>query len=294
MPRSFKDKATEIIYSSDHKNRIGAALAESALDVVYSGSYADICDDIDFLKACDEKFHDRFCCEVYEASSAKMLKDAGIRWFFATTFNSFEEIKTAINQGADSVRIAGLPCFRLSLVSSVIGPQRTIRIDPCPKKEADISLYNDLACTFWVPPQQAETLYAEFPQLIYEFVDDESVSHMTAMAETYYTQAWTGDVGLLLYTPISPTDERQYPDLAALPPDFAHKRANCNQRCQFDACHYCRRQFERLEMLKKNKEKLEAAMGQLNNLKDTAKETLESFEKVKAEIDQIKAEIPND
>lgn len=294
MPRLFKDKATEIIYAAEHKNRIGAALAESSLDVVYSGSYADLCDDIDFIKACDEKYHDRFSCEVFTVKSGLMLKDAGIRWFFADTYNSFEEIKTAINIGACSVRISGLPCFRLSLVSSLVGPQGSIRLNPCPHCSADISLYNDLAYTFWVPPQQAETLYGEYPQLIYEFVDDADVSYMTAMANTYYTQAWASNVSFLLGVPIAPDDERHYPDLAALPADFAHKRANCNQRCQFDACHYCRRQFERQAALTENKERLKAAMGQLNELKENAQNTLSSFEAVKAEIDQIKAETPND
>lgn len=227
-------------------------IADTTLNVVYVCPIENV--DKESIKAIATNYPERFIAEVSptQYDLIEYFNKNNIKWCSRYTCYNFHTLKILKNMGAASFKIEGELLHRLDdVVATINNAETPIFINPIPNLSLLEIKYDNPITSSWINPKHMAAIVKKYPQIGLVFDPWRFQQDVSTYVSIYSTGIWNESLASLLKVKIP--DTPSFP-LSLLPEEFTLTRLNCGRKCDSGACHYCRAQFNEIELYIKNAE----------------------------------------
>ena len=243
-------------YVTDTNMTTVASLLETTDLNIFFDCNKDKLDEMDYLsiKSVAEKYPERFSIRTYscDITFIEWLNENKIKWQDMYPVTTLRELKILKNMNAASYTIADSLLFQMDEVVKIIDNAEIpiflypyIRIPPKEVKYSDPVVYS------WIAPKGMAAIAKKYPQVGIEINPFLNESATSAYISAYSTGIWSGSLASFLNAELPTVPS--FP-LSFLPEEFTLTRLNCGRKCDCGVCHYCRAQFNEIDLYLKKAE----------------------------------------
>jgi len=233
-----------------------ASVLESTNLNIYFECDSSGLNEMDYLsiKSVAEKYPERFYIKTYscDIKFIEWLNENKIKWQPIYPIVTLRELKMLKNMSAASYVIADSLLFQMNEVIKVTdNAEIPIFIYLGARFSSQEIKYGDIITSSWINPKHISAIVKKYPQVgirINPYFDEDVTS---AYISIYSTGIWNDSLASLLNAELP--EVPSFP-LSFLPEEFTLTRLNCGRKCDSGACHYCRAQFNEIDLYLKKAE----------------------------------------
>ena len=227
-------------------------IADTSLNVTYSCPIENV--DKESIRTIAANYPERFTAEVSptQYDLIEFFNKNGIKWRSRYACRNFHILKILKNMGAASFKIEGELLNRLDDIMTLVGnPKVPIFINPIPNLSLLEIKYDDPITSSWINPKHMAAIVKKYPQIGIVFDPWWFQQDTSAYISAYSTGIWNGSLASFLNAELPTVPS--FP-LSFLPEEFTLTRLNCGRKCDSGVCHYCRAQFNEIDLYLKKAE----------------------------------------
>ena len=182
--------------------------------------------------------------KIKDLKDAKWFKDNNIKFLYYYPINTYFELNSLIELGAEYAIISAPLSLDLKRVKKIAQDKIKLRLVPNVAYDAYIPKENGIIGQ-WVRPEDVD-LYEEYIY-IFDFENLNSRKQEQALFDIYKNKKWNGNLKYLI-TNLNYDIDNKALDI------LGEKRINCGMRCQIDKkCNLCYNIFNMINNLEKRK-----------------------------------------